>query len=129
MVTGPARAGAFTYAHDVARLSVFYQRLLGLECRSASADREVLASPDFQLVIAAIPPAELAALPPLPRPVVPRPAAVKLFFTVTSLAVAAATAAELGGAVYGPEWAGPGFRARNACDPEGNVFQLRELLT
>ena len=121
-------AGAFTYARDVARLSAFYQRLIGLELRSASPEREVLASPDFQLIVVAIPPAELAALPPVPAPVVPRPAAVKLFFTVPSLAAAGATAAELGGAVFGPEWSGPGFRARNACDPEGNVFQLRELL-
>ncbi len=113
----------------MARLSAFYQRIAGLGLRSASAEREVLASPDFQLVIVAIPPAELAALPPVPSPVVPRPTAVKLFFTVPSLAVAEVAAAELGGAVYGPEWPGPGFRARNACDPEGNVFQLRERVT
>jgi hypothetical protein len=36
-------------------------------------------------------------------------------------------ARQLGGGLFGPLWPGPGFRARNAFDPEGNVCQLREL--
>ncbi len=53
-------------------------------------------------------------------------AAFKLYFTVTRLADAAAVASGLGGAVFGPEYAGPGFAARNGYDPEGNIFQVRE---
>jgi predicted enzyme related to lactoylglutathione lyase len=126
-VTGPAHAGAFTYARDIERVSAFYQRVVGLELRNASNDRHVLASPDFQLIVLPIPESELPAVPVTPVPVQPRPAAIKLFFTVPDLAAAAAVAESLGGAVFGTEYAGPGFRARNACDPEGNIFQLREL--
>jgi predicted enzyme related to lactoylglutathione lyase len=46
---------------------------------------------------------------------------------VDSLAEAKAQATALGGIVFDDEWSGPRFRVRNACDPEGNVFQLREF--
>jgi len=49
-----------------------------------------------------------------------------LYFTVTRLADAAAVATGLGGAVFGQEYVGPGFAARNSYDPEGNIFQVRE---
>jgi predicted enzyme related to lactoylglutathione lyase len=78
-------------------------------------------------VIMAMPPEERARLPPLTAPVEPRPTPVKLFFTVPSLAAAEEVSTSLGGAVFGPSYGGPGFAARNACDPEGNVFQLREF--
>ncbi len=51
---------------------------------------------------------------------------MKFFFTVPSIAAAATVVANLGGLVFPEQWAGPGFNVRNACDPEGNVFQLRE---
>jgi predicted enzyme related to lactoylglutathione lyase len=31
-----------------------------------------------------------------------------------------------GGEVFTEPWEGPGFRVCNACDPEGNIFQVRE---
>ena len=54
--------------------------------------------------------------------------AIKLFFTVPSLAWAEAKAADLGGGLLPQQWTGPGFVVRNAFDPEGNILQLRELL-
>ncbi len=48
------------------------------------------------------------------------------FFTVPSISGAQAVAASLGGALFGQEYAGPGFKVRNGCDPEGNVLQVRE---
>jgi predicted enzyme related to lactoylglutathione lyase len=51
---------------------------------------------------------------------------MKFFFTVPSLEAAQEIASTLGGEVYPEQWNGPGFRVRNACDPEGNVFQVRE---
>ncbi len=124
---GPARAGALLYAKDVERLASFYEKLLPMARIHAAADLIVLESPDFQLVVHAMPPDRasqvVVASPPLRR----EQSALRLFFTVPGLQDARATAARLGGAVFSEIWHGPGFNVSNACDPEGNVFQLREL--
>ncbi len=124
---GPARAGAFIYAKDLQRVSLFYQQLLSMTPLYADAEHHVLESPDIQLLVHAIPPhiastVEIAA-PPDRR----EQTAIKLFFTVASLVTAVSAAQSLGGDLFEPEWHGPGFRARNGCDPEGNIFQLREF--
>ena len=51
---------------------------------------------------------------------------MKFFASVASLAAAQELVQQLGGEVFADAWEGPGFRVRNAMDPEGNVFQLRE---
>lgn len=78
-MAGPARAGLFIYAKDLASLAGFYEELLGL-ARLRSTDE-----PDAQVV-----------------------------------------ASSRGDQVLLEQWRGPGFIARNAVDPEGNIFQLRE---
>lgn len=123
---GPARAGLFVYAKDPVRLAAFYEALLGMTRVHATPELVVLRSPDLQLVVHAMP-AHVAAqvditLPPRRR----EDAAYKFFHTVPSLAAAQATAASLGGEVLPEQWRGPGFVVRNAVDPEGNIFQLRE---
>ncbi len=124
---GPAKAGALIYAKDLERVSTFYQRLLGMKLLNADAHHHVIESLDMQLIIHAIPPHIAAtfdiATPPLPR----EEQAIKLFFTVTSLTMAADVAASLGGALFGEEYVGPGLTTRNGYDPEGNIFHVREL--
>ena len=123
---GPARAGALIYAKDLVRLSQFYQTLLSMQLRSADSEHHVIESVDIQLVIHAIPP-HIAATFEIAVPTVPREAqAIKLFFTVHSLSSAEAVAESLGGKLFGREYAGPGLKARNGYDPEGNIFHLRE---
>ncbi|MCC6302231.1 MAG: glyoxalase/bleomycin resistance/dioxygenase family protein [Gammaproteobacteria bacterium] len=123
---GPARAGTLIYAKDPERLSVFYQGLLGMRRLHADAEHHVIESADMQLIIHAIPP-QIAATIDIASPPEPRAEqAIKLFFTVPSLTGAATVADALGGALFGPEYAGPGFRARNGYDPEGNIFHVRE---
>lgn len=122
---GPARAGALIYAKHLHALSAFYQALLGMKPLAQDAEHHVLENADLQLVIHAIP-AHIAstfeiAVPPEPR----QEQAIKLFFTVDSLADAEQQARALGGGVLGPVYEGPGFEARNAFDREGNVFHLR----
>jgi hypothetical protein len=60
--------------------------------RSQTPERHVLASPDFQLIVQAMPPevtASVLASPPVMAPPEPsQRSAVKLFFTVASLAAA-----------------------------------------
>ena len=125
-MSGPARAGVFVYAKDLERVAAFYERLLGLRRLHARDEIIVLDGPDLQLLVHAIP-AEYArditiATPPVRR----TNSAMKFFATVPSLADAAGVAAAAGGAVFDERWAGRGFVACNAMDPEGNVFQLRE---
>lgn len=123
---GPTRAGALIYAKDLERLSSFYQQLLGMRLLHADREHHVIESADMQLIIHAMPPS-IAATVSITVPPEPRTAqAIKLFFTVTGLADAATAASALGGSLFGPEYAGPGFKVRNGCDPEGNIFQVRE---
>jgi len=124
---GPAPAGLIIYAKAPDRLAAFYEALLGMTRLHATAERVVIESPDLQLVIHAMPP-EAAASVRIESPPQHRRSALKFFFTVPSLAVAGELAATLGGEVLSEEWQGPGFRVRNAIDPEGNVFHLREPL-
>ena len=127
---GPARAGAVIYARDLQRMSVFYQRMLGMRPLHQDAQHHVIGSADMQLVLQVMPPpratasAGCTAAPPTPL----ADRAIKPFFTVASLAQAEAAAGSLGGMVFGETYTGPGIRLRNACDPEGNILQLREHL-
>ncbi len=125
-MSGSAQAGLFVYAKDPIRMVVFYESILGMTRVHASEDLVVLQSPQIQLLVHAIP-AHIAeqieiAIPPAPR----EEAALKFFFTVPSIASARQAAAALGGMVMMQTWQGGGFIACNACDPEGNLFQLRE---
>lgn len=126
-MTGPARTGVLIYAKHLDTVSRFYSQVLDMKCLHADAERHILHSGDVQLIIHAIPP-HIAdsieiAVPPQPR----EEQAIKPFFTVESLAKAERIAAESGGLAIGPIWPGPGFRARNLCDPEGNIVHLREF--
>lgn len=123
---GPAQAGLFIYAKDLDRLADFYCRVLSMHVIAKSSDLRVLDSPDMQLVLHEIPrfianQIEIT-VPPLKR----EDTALKFFFTVPSLAAAQSAMRATGGDLFGETFDGPGFRARNAYDPEGNIFQLRE---
>jgi predicted enzyme related to lactoylglutathione lyase len=122
---GPARAGALVYAKALDRLSAFYQQVLGMRLLAADGHHHVIESADLQLVIHAIPPHIAADIALTTPPQVREDQAIKLFFTVASLATAQAQIEALGGGVFGPVYPGPGFQARNAFDCEGNVFHLR----
>lgn len=125
---GPARAGALIYAKDLPRVSRFYQQLLGMRLLLADAHHHVIESADVQLVIHAIPPHIAATFTIASPPAVREDAAIKLFFTVASLVEAEAVLHAHGGRLLEGRWQGPGFTAANACDCEGNILQLRELL-
>lgn len=118
-MAGPARAGVLVYARDIEHLAGFYERVAGMRRVHADAERIVLASDDADLVIHA---------PPAPMPVDAAPrllAAFKPFFTVEDLDAALIDIEARGGASLPGRWSGPGFTVCNACDPEGNIIQLR----
>lgn len=123
---GPARAGLFIYAKDLERLAAFYEAIAGMARLHQSEELAVLESPDIQLLIHRIPPAIAAGITIQSPPVRREESALKFFFAVPSLAEAGRVAAGLGGEVFDERWQGPGFVVCNGCDPEGNIFQLRE---
>jgi predicted enzyme related to lactoylglutathione lyase len=121
--------GAVIFAADVDRVARFYEVLVQMSPVHIEPGLRVIASDRTELVIHGVPPQVLA---PLPEGTLPEPredTAIKLFFAVPSLAAARDLAPKLGGFVYPPEreFTARRFRACNACDPEGNVVQFREL--
>ena len=125
-MSGPARTGALIYASDLGLLSAFYQQVLSMRLLMADAEHEVIESADMQLILHAIPAAYRPQTSGEQSLEVREQQAIKLFFTVGSLAATSAVIVALGGRVLEPLYQGPGFSVRNACDPEGNVFQVRE---
>ncbi|ATM01078.1 glyoxalase/bleomycin resistance/dioxygenase family protein [Aeromonas bestiarum] len=126
---GPARAGALIYARDLGLLTHFYRTLLQMDIRSQDAAFVVMENDDIQLLIHAIPESIACDIDIQVPPQLREQGAIKLFFTVPSLAWAEARAADLGGGLLPQQWPGPGFVLRNAFDPEGNILQLRECLS
>lgn len=123
---GPARTGVLFYAKDLLAVSTFYEKVLNARVLVADDEHRVLQSSDVQLVIHAIPETYRRSIvietPPVPR----EEQAIKPFFTVDDLDAAEVLAEQFGGKMWGPSWAGPGMRVRNACDPEGNIVHLRD---
>ena len=125
-MSGPARAGLFLYARDLGCLADFYQSFLGMARLHASDELVVLESQDVQLIVHQIP-LHIASGITITTPPTPREdSALKFFFTVPSISNARSMAVELGGGVLDGVYQGRGFRASNAWDPEGNIFQVRE---
>jgi predicted enzyme related to lactoylglutathione lyase len=123
-----AKAGAIVYAMNVARVSAFYAEIIGLKVSHAEDDHVVLESPNFQLVVVAIPESIAATIeltsPPARRTETP----IKLVFPVASLGAARTAAARLGGELNpaAREWQFHEYRVCDGHDPEGNVVQFRE---
>jgi len=122
------RNGAVLYAQDLDRVAAFYSGVAGLEVRRTQNDHNVLESEVFQLVVLRIPKHIADSItiqnPPVRRENTP----IKLVFFVENLATARMAAGPLGGALNAveQEWRFEGCKVCDGCDPEGNVFQLRE---
>ncbi|HEV7571226.1 MAG TPA: VOC family protein [Thermoanaerobaculia bacterium] len=125
-MASPARSGVLIYAKDVERLATFYETVLGISRAHDSPELVVLESPETQLVLhgvsAKIVHSIFITTPPARR----EQSALKAFFAVESISAARIAVAQLGGEVFEDEFSARGFNACNACDPEGNIFQVRE---
>lgn len=125
-MTTPMRSGTLIYAKNLALLASFYRQLLSMTEVYASDELVVLRSPDAELVVHRIPAHIAETIVVETPPVLREETAIKPFFPVASFADAQALAATMGGALFGPQYEGPGFCTTNAYDPEGNIMQLRE---
>jgi predicted enzyme related to lactoylglutathione lyase len=122
----PAKSGLFLYAKDLNRLAGFYEAVLGMSRLHASEEMTVLQSQDVQLIVHQIPSHIAAGITITSPPELREDCALKFFFTVPSMELVRSIAVELGGKMLDQVYQGPGFRMCNACDPEGNIFQVRE---
>lgn len=126
-MAGPAKSGVLIYCTNLERLMEFYITLIeGAQAIHVTNDLAVIDIPDGQLIIHVLPP-EIAEQVEPACAEEPRPTAVKAFVTVQSMAHAEAVTGQLGGRVFPQRWQGAGFVIANACDPEGNMLQLREF--
>lgn len=127
----PITAGAVVYAKDLGLLSEFYAAVVDMAVTEAEAGHVTLEARGFQLVVVAIPPQIASTVtiesPPKRREATP----IKLVFFVQSLEAASAKVAPLGGQMNPAErvWQFQGATVLDGHDPEGNVFQLRQVRT
>ena len=125
-MSGPVKSDVLIYAKDLGLVSRFYEKQLPAKVLITDSEHRVLQSADAQLIIHTIP-AQYAeridiAAPPAHR----EEQAIKPFFTVANLETAEQVVVESDGLMCGPGWQGPCMRARNVCDPEGNIIHLRQ---
>jgi predicted enzyme related to lactoylglutathione lyase len=125
-MAGAATSGVLIYAKDVERLSRFYETVLAMSRKYESSDLVVLNSPDAELVLHGVPPKITASISITTPPARREQSALKPFFAVASIANARTAAAQLGGEVFDRPMSIRGYIACDACDPEGNLFQVRE---
>lgn len=116
------------FAKDMELLATFYREIAELAEVFRDEDRIVLNEEGFQIVVFGIPKTIAAKFQITVPPEVRIETPIKICVPVTSIAHARAEAAKFGGRIQPKtnEWAGPGFRACDGHDPEGNVFQARE---
>lgn len=130
-MSNQAKFGSVVFAKDLSCVARFYEKLLDMAIVHSATDYIVLDAPGYQLVIHGIP-QKIAdsieiSIPPERRTETP----IKLFFFVSSLAMARDQATALGGALNPAEreWEARGFRACDGHDPEGNMIQFREAVS
>ena len=120
---------AVMYARDLDRLVEFYAAH-GLTVDEAQSDYAVLTGPQCELSIVQIPQNVAAQIevqsPPRAREETP----IKLVSVVSSIDEVLRVTGALGGRIKdgSKRWHFRGHAVQDAIDPEGNVYQLRELL-
>ena len=122
------KPAAVIFARDIDTLARFYRETAEMTEVHRDSDHVVLNEDGFQVVVHAIPKQIAATIEITSPPEVREETPIKICLPVSNIERARAKAAELGGNI-GPkskEWAAWGFRACDGCDPEGNVFQVRE---
>lgn len=117
------------FAKDIDALARFYREIAEMVEVHRDRDHIVLNEEEFQVVVHGIPEEISAAIEITCPPAVREDTPIKICLPVSSIAQARAKAAELGGRLHptAREWTAAGFTACDGHDPEGNVFQVREM--
>lgn len=119
------RAGVVVFVSDLHALSRFYAELTGMTVITQDDCHTVMRSRDTELVIHALD----GGASPGRVDQVREDRWIKPFFPVASISATRDLVARLGGRLRdsAEEWSARGFRACDGADPEGNVFQVREV--
>lgn len=117
------------FVADVPRMAHFYQAVASMTLVSQDVSHAILELAGLELVIHALRGTPKALVGDDGSVRVREDAYVKVCLPVMSLATARSKAAELGGMLQpsAKEWQARGFRACDGHDPEGNVWQAREV--
>ena len=128
-MTDSGLIGAVLYAKDLDRLVNFYATITGIEPRTIENGFTVFGSKPSQFVIVRIPDRIADSIDIAAPPALREDTPFKLVFAVEDIAYARDRAAGLGGALKAveSEWVFEGSKVCDGHDPEGNVFQLRQM--
>lgn len=123
------KAAAVLYAKNLQRLAGFYARVARLSFSRSAPDHVVLECESFQLAVIQIPKHIADSIEIQEPPVRRENTAIKLVFFIESIADVRAVVSDEGGELnpMEREWIFDGNRVCDGHDPEGNVFQLRQV--
>jgi predicted enzyme related to lactoylglutathione lyase len=118
------------FVDDVAKLTAFYSNVANMAIRHQDSAYAVMGIDGFELILHAM----QTESPPIiatSHITVREDSYFKLCLPVSDIAAARATAKAFGGAIKAieHEWVFQGIRACDGHDPEGNVIQLRMLVS
>ena len=121
--------GVVVFVKRVKPIAAFYRSVLGLEAIEASASHEVLRGHGIEVVVHAIPRAAAAKITITRPPEVRAETPFKPTFVVPDLDAARAAAIDAGGFLKPADqaWHFRGATVLDGWDPEGNIFQLKQL--
>lgn len=126
----PPPLTAAIYAKDARRLAAFYAEALGLDRVEEGESFVLLASAGIELAVVQAPPAIAEAIVLSEPPVVREDTPVKPSFLVDDVEAARPVVERQGGGLGAPDasWSWRGQLHLDGWDPEGNVFQLRQVV-
>jgi predicted enzyme related to lactoylglutathione lyase len=115
------------FVENISRVAEFYRSVADMALVLEDDHHALLELPNFQLVVHGLPGG--ASAPSLFAVEIREDSYVKFSLPVADIAAARTKAAEAGGCVYPPEkeWEARNIRACDGYDPEGNVFQVRQV--
>jgi predicted enzyme related to lactoylglutathione lyase len=128
-MTGPVSVHVVVYAGDLEQLGKFYESALGLTVTETDRRYVVLQGHGYELSVVAMP-SDLAAAIQLQSPPTPlEETPIKVSFLVPAIEQCRRVIAAAGGYLKPVEamWEWRGQLHLDGVDPEGNVFQLRQV--
>ncbi len=117
------KAGIIVYAVSIYRMTSFYSYVFGLEVIEDDDTYALLTGGEFELVLLETEASKSSIISFKPRETTPiKP----VFFVELPLSLVSERIKDKGGSVYPPKhWDFRGHQVCDACDCEGNIFQLR----
>ena len=119
---------AVIFARNLVGLTSFYAEALGLMRKASAQDHAVVSGSNLEIVIHQIPGHETTAADAVSQKIRREGAAIRFDFPVSDVAASRSLARARGGDIdeLPPPWAERDANFFLGCDPEGNVFAVRQ---